>query len=201
MTDEAHQLRRRLRAMSAVNSQLRGQLEDTSRNIPEAAARRAQTARNWQFEPERVPFDSLSIIEGPTGASYLVEAGHRRRIKAGLLMPGLERLVGPHRAVSEKAIDRLPEGPPLEVLEAPSGPPFLVLAGQRVPLRGLPVPHPVSLDAVAGFPQGPELNVKPTLSNRAIVSLVRVRIAQRGGLVATTRTLARRARAEVRNRR
>lgn len=201
MTDEAHQLRRRLRAMAAVNSTLRGQIDDTSHNIPEASARRGRIARNWQFSTERVPLDSLEILEDPNGASYLVEAGERRRIKAGLLMPGLERVVGPRRVVSEKTIERLPEGPPLEVLEGLSGPPFLVLGGQRIPLRGLPVPHPVSPEAVDGLPQGPELNVKPTLSNRAIVQLIRVRVTQRGGVVATAKTLVRRASAELRERR
>lgn len=146
-------------------------------------------------------FDSLSIIESPAGAAYLVEAGHRRRIKAGRPMPGLERLVGPRRAVSTRPSTACPRAPPLQALEAPSGPPFLVLAGQRVPLRGLPVPTPSASTPSPGSPRDRELNVKPTLSNRAIVSLVRVRIAERGGVVATTRTLARRARAEVRDRR
>ena len=201
MTDDAAHLRRRLRAMAAVNSQLRGQLDDTSRNVPEHALRRSQVARNWRFETERVPLDSLQIIEDPSGAAYLVEAGHRRRIKAGLLLPPLERVVGPRRPVPARAVERLPEGPPLEVLEGPSGPPFLVLAGQRIPLRGLPVPHPVGIEVVATLPQGPELNVKPTLSNRALVSLIRVRVAQRGGVVATARGLLRRATAEIRSRR
>lgn len=206
MTDEAHQLRRRLRAMAAVNSQLRGQLDDRSRTIPVLATRRAQTARTWQFDTEHVPLASLDLVVSSAGPAYVIERGRRRRIKAGLLMPALERAIGTRRAMSAAAIDDLPEGPPVEVLEGPSGPPFLVLGGQRVPLRGLPVPYPVDIDTATGLPQGPVMSVKPTLSNRALIAMIRVRVVQRvaarGGAATAAlgvgRRAARAARAQVR---
>jgi Sulfotransferase family len=47
----------------------------------------------------------------------------------------------------------------VEVLEAAQGAPFLILGGQRLPIRGLPLPHPLAdIDAVA-FPEGDEIDV------------------------------------------
>ena len=51
------------------------------------------------------------------------------------------------------------EGPPVEILEARTGQPFVVIAGVRVPIRNLPLPHPVGASTLDGLPEGPPLDV------------------------------------------
>ena len=46
---------------------------------------------------------------------------------------------------------------PSDVL--PHRPPFLLVDGQRLPIRGLPLPHPVSTDLMLSFPEGPEVRI------------------------------------------
>ena len=45
------------------------------------------------------------------------------------------------------------------MLEAGTGPAFVVVGGRRLPLRSLPLPYLVSTDDMLLFPEGEELNV------------------------------------------
>jgi len=55
----------------------------------------------------------------------------------------------------------LVDGPPVEVLEGPDGPPFVVVGGQRLAVRGLPLPHPVGAEVRDSFPSGGEIDLRP----------------------------------------
>jgi hypothetical protein len=185
--DETERLRRHLRALSAVNRQLHAQLEsgtlravdpgrarddilagddDTGTRLSMLAIRRATTGSEWieQLQLLGGAFDPF-LARSPGRGGFLVEGPLRRPVKAGILFVALERVIGSARVVPDTEIDRFTEGPPVEVLEAASGPAFVIVAGRRLPIRGLPLPHPVTEEEMLRFPEGEELRVGS--SNRA----------------------------------
>jgi hypothetical protein len=181
LADETERLRRHLRALSAVNRQLHAQLEsgtfravDTGRARADILAgvddpgaklsmltiRRAATGSEWIEQLQLLggvsdPF----LVRSPSRGAFLVEGPLRRQVKAGMLFVALERVIGSARAMGDAEIDRFAEGPPVEVLEAASGPAFIIVAGRRLPIRGLPLPHPVTAEEMLRFPEGEELRV------------------------------------------
>jgi hypothetical protein len=58
-------------------------------------------------------------------------------------------------------------GVPVEVLEGPSGPAFVIVGGTRCSLRGLPLPHPVSAEEMQRFPEGEGLDLATANVSRA----------------------------------
>ena len=83
----------------------------------------------------------------------------RRTVKSGILFTALTRVLGEPREMTDVEIDRWSSGPPVEVLEAGTGPAFVVVGGRRLPLRGLPLPYLVSTADMLLFPEGEEINV------------------------------------------
>lgn len=158
-TAETERLRRQLRAMSAVTSQLHAQLR-AAQPVSQAKPRRAGQADAWIGELERVALPvQVEVLVTTDRKVWLREGSIRRSVKAGVLTIALERIFGPRRPVEQAELDGLTEGPPVEVFESPSGPMFIVVGGERLPLRGLPAPIPVSQEASGRFPEGPELDV------------------------------------------
>ena len=181
LADETERLRRHLRALSAVNRQLHAQLEsgtlravdpgraradilagvdDTGAKLSMLTIRRAATGSEWIEQLQLLggvsdPF----LARNPSRGAFLVEGPLRRQVKAGMLFVALEGVIGPARAVGDAEIERFAEGPPVEVLEAASGPAFVIVAGRRLPIRGLPLPHPVTAEEMLRFPEGEELRV------------------------------------------
>jgi hypothetical protein len=179
--DETERLRRHLRALSAVNRQLHAQLEsgsmravdtgrarddilagvdDTGTRLSMLAIRRAGTGSEWIEQLQLLgsaadPF----LARSPSRGAFLVEGPLRRRVKAGILFVALERVIGTARVMTDAELDRFTEGPPVELLEAASGPAFIIVAGRRLPIRGLPLPHPVTAEEMLRFPEGEELRV------------------------------------------
>ncbi len=179
--DETERLRRHLRALSSVNRQLHAQLEsgtlravdpgraradilggvdDTGFKPSMLTIRRAATGSEWIEQLQLLggvsdPF----LVRSPGRGAFLVEGPLRRQVKAAILLVALERVIGPARDMGDAEIDRFAEGPPVEVLEAASGPAFIIVAGRRLPIRGLPLPHPVTAEEMLQFPEGEELRV------------------------------------------
>ncbi len=223
---EVERLRRQVRAMGAVNRQLHAQLEGGmgaditaggggddllaagSRGYRSAGSRRASEAAAWVQQLERhtgggQPF----LVRGPNGSTYVVEGTFRREVRAGLLVPALERLLGEARPVGEGELGGWSESAPVEVLEGPKGSPFVIVGGKRWPVRGLPLPHPVSAELMQLFPEGVELNVAAsnvsrTQFERAVTGRYHVdrvkALLRRQGTVTGARTLARKAGDKVR---
>ena len=122
-------------------------------------------------------------------------------------------MLGRSHQVSNDEWSRWTDGVPVEVLEGAQGPPFVVVGGDRLPLRGLPLPYPVSADQMHLFPQGRELNIAEASVSRAQfqhavygryqIDRARSAIARRG-LVGATKAAAnrvsRRARRAIRGR-
>jgi hypothetical protein len=160
---EIERLRRQLRAMSAVTRQLYAQLE-ALRPTSQLKPRRHGLATEWVAELERTAHPApVELYVTTDGAVWLREGGTRRGVKSGLLAAALEHQLGPRRTIDRSELEQWVEGPPVEVLEAVTGPPFLVVGGQRLPVRGLPAPFPVPLEAVIRFPEGPELDLRRTI--------------------------------------
>jgi hypothetical protein len=216
VSEEDVRLRRQLRALAAVNRQLQAQLEGSGiravASPPGARAaapdlltgpvatggvtsvRRGSVGSAWLEQlAAATAGDTPFLARRPDGATFLIDGAYRRRIKAGLLTAALEERLGPRREATDEEFEQWPEGPPVEALEAPSGPPFIVIGGERVPLRGLPLTHPVSAEAAAPFRPGRELSLSPGgLARARLRSSVSVRrwaqrtqraTARRGGVV------------------
>jgi hypothetical protein len=199
---EAERMRRHLRALSAVNRQLHAQLESRSSRlgggatpdlllggdsadarIDALALRRAASGGEWLeqlqlFGGASDPF----LVRSPKRGAYLVEGPLRRQIKAGMLFVALAQIL-PLRNASESELDKWVEGPPVEVLEGRSGAAFVVVGARRLPLRGLPLPHPVTDDEMLAFPEGEELRIGYVSSpDRGRVGRARKVLRQQGPL-------------------
>jgi hypothetical protein len=188
MSEAEQRLQRHVRAMAAVNRQLQAQVDGSRTWTPSseqgeadlltsgatssggflAGARRAGAANAW-LEQLAIGVDGNKpfLVRLANGRTSLIEGGYRRDVKSGLLMAALERMLGRVHTVSDDEFDRWTDGVPVEVLEGPQGPPFLVVGGQRLPLRGLPVPYPITADQMLLFPMGPELNIAEANVSRA----------------------------------
>jgi hypothetical protein len=214
---ESDRLRRHLRALSAVNNQLHAQLESGLRRtgsgdllgdggdvrLSSLAIRRAGAGSQWIEQLQlygSVP-DPFLVRHAKRG-SFLVEGPIRRQVKAGMLYVALQGVVGAGRVVTDTELDRWKEGPPVEVLEAPSGAAFVVVAGRRLTLRGVPLPFPVTTEEMLRFPEGAELRIgaggSGSSSSRAGIARARG-LVRRDGVGATgTKVLKRGAAKAVR---
>ncbi len=194
--DDLARLRRQLRAMAAVNEHLRVQLDALRAAAPGAgrgavggaladappppprlrsAARRAEIAGEWvpalvADAPEHRSADPV-LVSRPDRALYLVEGTTRRRLTVTLLAPAIEQVYGERRPIDDDEFHQLTEGPPVEVLEGPTGAPFVVLGGRRLAVRGIGLPHGVDQTVVDALPEGPQLDVAAAVvPRRAMVA-------------------------------
>jgi hypothetical protein len=180
-SEDEKRLQRHLRALAAVNRQLRAQLDALEAEAAQrgpgllqqpaapppptgGASRRGRRASEWLSaadEPtaERPDRPRPFLATRPDGGLYLVDGGVRRRIRSGLLVPALEQLLGERVTAGDEDLAAWPEGPPVEVLEGPTGPPFVVVGGRRLALIGLPLPHGVDAAVVDRLPEGPALDL------------------------------------------
>jgi hypothetical protein len=151
-------LRRRVQAMAAANRRLASRLELAERH------RRAELGDEWIATLRAHPVDDdPRLVKADDGTIFLVEGGWRRAVKSGLIATALERLLGPHLPEDEgvegvEGLAALEEGPPVEVFEAAHGAPFVIVGGQRLGIRGLPLPHPLGTAALS-FDEGPGLDL------------------------------------------
>jgi hypothetical protein len=161
-TPDPQRLQRHLRALSAVNRQLQAQL-DSGR--PEsrwttARVRRGSVGSEWLRQLQRTGNPGRAVlVHAPARGVFLIEGMVRREVPSGMISNALSNLLGPVRAVTPEELDRYREGPPVAVLEAGLGRPFVVVAGKRLAIRGLPLPHPVQDEEMLAFPVGEELQV------------------------------------------
>jgi hypothetical protein len=190
MSAVEERLQRHVRAMGAMNRQLQAQLDSGGGTVWDASsahdgdllsttgsvtfgtsaagARRAATAGGW-LEQLAMGSDGAapSLVRRRNGRTFLVEGGYRREVRSGVIAAALEEKLGAAREVKDREFDRWTDGIPVEVLEGPQGPPFVVVGGRRLPLRGMPLPYPVSGDQMERFPKGPEVNVGAASVSRA----------------------------------
>ncbi len=180
--DEVARLRRQLRAMATLNEQLRAQIEagrdqsnprgldpllDASQLPPLGAApRRARRAQEWLAQPAGPDEGEAYLVSHLDDGVFLIDGGLRRHIRSALVVAGLEGLLGDRRPAGDDEFSAWPEGPPVELLEGPTGLPFLLVGGRRLPVAGLPLPHPVPAELADRLAEGPELAVVAALAGR-----------------------------------
>jgi hypothetical protein len=209
-TADVERLRRHLRAMSAVNRQLHAQLEGGTVRLAEGAGasqdeplgqgdgldggiasitvRRASVASAWLEQLQLQGGGKPSLVRTPKRGMFVLEGTLKRQIKSGLIFLALARVFGEPRQMRDSELERLEEGPPVEVLEGGTGPAFVVVGGRRWPIRGLPLPYLVSTREMLSVPEAEELNVAAALASPATrIKRVRSVVASeglgRGGLV------------------
>jgi hypothetical protein len=163
---EVGRLRRQLRAQSAVNRQLYAQLDGGGVGIASRRGagttvnlRRVAEGGSWLEQLQMHGGGQPFLVQTPTRRLYVIDGDLRRQVKAGMLFAALTRVLGAPRELSDHDLERWSPGPPVEVLEADSGPAFVVVGGRRLPLRGLPLPYLVSSEDMLLFPEGEELNI------------------------------------------
>jgi hypothetical protein len=209
-TPEAERLRRHLRAVSAVNRQLHAQLEGGTVRLAEGAGasqddplgtpegldsglasitvRRAGVASAWLEQLQLQGGGKPSLVRTPKRGMFVVEGTLRRQIKSGLIFLALARVFGEPQPMRDSELDRLEEGPPVEILEGGTGPAFVVVGGRRWPIRGLPLPYLVSTREMLSVPEAEELNVAAAFASPSTrIKRVRAVVAReglgRGGLI------------------
>jgi len=190
--NESERLRRHLRALSAVNQQLHAQLESGTLSI-----RRPTVGSQWIEQLQLLGSVSEPyLVHHPKHGNFLIEQPLRRLVKAGMIYVALEGVLGAGREVGDAELDGFTEGPPVEVLEANFGPAFIVVAGRRLTIRGLPLPYSVTAEEMMRFPEGEELRVGGaggggSRTTRGGVTRARALVRKEGPVKGTTAVLKR----------
>jgi hypothetical protein len=202
-SEHVQRLQRQLRAMSAVNRQLHAQLEGGAVRLPGTTAaggrgaltvRRATEGSVWLEHLHLHGSTDPTLVRTPTKGSFVVEGTMRRTVKSGIVFNALMRVLGEPREMTDAEIERWSTGPPVEVLEAGTGPAFVVVGGRRLPLRGLPLPYLVATADMLLFPEGEEINVAASARAAPKGRVARARaVIDREGAVKGSAQLAKQA--------
>jgi hypothetical protein len=159
---ETERLRRQVRAMGAVNRQLHAQIEGgfvgdmapassdegdlltpAGRGFRSGGSRRASEASAWIQQLERHAGGGQPVlVRASNGKTFVIEGEYRREVRAGLLVPALERLLGEARPVDDAQLASWSESAPVEVLEGPKGPPFVIVGGKSGKVSSSTSPRP-----------------------------------------------------------
>ena len=108
------------------------------------------------------------LVRLANGKPFLIEGGYRREVRSGLLVADARaRCSARAHTVSDRRGETLDRRRAGRGARGPQGPPFVVVGGKRLPLRGLPLPYPVSRDQMQLFPPGRNLNVAEANVSRA----------------------------------
>lgn len=187
MTDEAEvdRLRRELRALAAVNRQLRAQLDGSSQRAiaPRESRTTGGPARARDPEghggfrssvtgggPGAVTVEEVEVVRAPSGVVHLREGGTVRRIGSNVVAAALEEVFGLRRPATAEELGRYSPGPTIEVYVSEAGRPFLAVAGRRLPLEGLPVLRDAPPTLEAALDPGPTVNVGKAVVSRKLYS-------------------------------
>lgn len=173
--DQIQRLQREVLALAAVNRQLQADLE--GRGLRAVAAPRDRLATPAPVGPPVSaglgPFRSvITQVRGGTGdpgepvtvvesagTTYLLEGRSARPVASSVIAAMLEELLGPKQSVTADDLARYADGEPVAVLQGPTGPPFLALAGRRISVRGWPTIQKVADEVVDELDDGGELNL------------------------------------------
>jgi hypothetical protein len=207
-TQELERNRRQMRAMAAVNRQLHSQLEGGTMRVARGAgaseddllgtrasagwtanARRPAPAA-WLDQLELQGGNDARLVRVPKRGVFVLEGTLRRQVKAGMLTIALARYLGEPSDIRSAELDRFEDGPPVEVIEGASGPPFVIVGGRRWPIRGLPLPFHITNEGMHRFPEARELNIAAVISTSATRAKRARAVLQREGLVRGTALLA-----------
>lgn len=208
-TQASDRTRRQMRALAAVNRQLHSQLEGGTMRVGRGAGADEDDLLGMRASvgglsaPARRPapaawLDHLGLqggndprlVRAAKRGVFVVEGRLRRPVKAGMLTIALARFLGEPRDIRADEIDRFEEGPPVEVMEGASGPPFVIVGGRRWPIRGLPLPFQITNEEMHRFPEARELNIAAVISTSETRAKRARAVVHREGLVRGTGMLA-----------
>ena len=148
------------RVASKVERRLRGALGTPPRPRRRPAASSGGPVGEWLDDLVAAPSSApVSLARLDEDTMFLLEGTQKRPISRMLVGALLEADLGPARPITESELDEYDEGPPVEVLAAPTGFPFVVMGGRRRPIRGYPVPLVIDEDDADRFEQGEPLRV------------------------------------------
>ena len=190
--------------MAAVNRQLYASMEESpgSRRQP----RRSAPGAAWVEDLLAMGQCDAYLVRAPSGSVFVIEADRRRPVTSGILAAGLEQIVGPPRDVSDDELAEWNEGVPVNLLEAATGVPFVVIGGTRHDATGVPLPFPVDNLQASEFPEGDPVNVAAANISRrrfeeALTGLFQLNQARNTlvskGPMGTMRAIGRRVRARA----
>lgn len=180
--EEIERLRRELRAVAAVNRQLRSELDgSTQRAIapPDGRAPSTQATRDPEgagaFKsaitgggPASSGVDRIEVVQDPAGTVHLVEGSNVHRIGSNVIAAALEEVFGFRRPVTTDELSRYVPAPTIEVYCNEAGRTFVVVAGRRLPVEGLPVVRDAPPGLEATLDAGPKLNVNHSIVARSL---------------------------------
>jgi len=125
--------------------------------------------------PDRPP----ELVDSADGAAHVRDGDVYRRVASGMLLAALEPRYGPRRPATDDELAAWTPGPPVELLEGPKGLPFVVIGSVRIPVRNLPLTHPVRASALDGLPEGPPLDMaEPQRTALAALKAAQAQAAQ-----------------------
>ena len=175
MNEEVEGLRRHLRALALVNRRLHAQVADLQPSKAQVKERAASVplapivldpgARSAAHHGTDLPTMTTTSGSQPhltrrsDGLVFLVDSDGRRKVKSGLLAAALEMELGPMELEGESGYGRAGDALPLEILVGPTCPPYVIVGGLRMTLRGLPVPRAVDAAEEARYPEGKTLDL------------------------------------------
>ena len=162
------------------------------------AVQRAREAQGWiQEVPKSASERPPLLVVDRSGHVFVVERSRRRHVE---LLGAGRRARGALRPApspsTRTASTRWKEGAPVEVLEGRRGAPVIVVGGERLPVRGLPVPYPVRQGVIDRLPEGEAIDLGKALVGRRQYDEVQKRAADLAEL-ASPAGLARRVRRTV----
>lgn len=156
MTTEQERLRREMRAMAAVNRQLQALREEP---VGVRKSRRNGVGIEWTEELLALGECDARLARSTSGAVFVIEGDRKRAIRSGILAAALEPLLGTPTDVSDTELEGMTDSAPVELLEASSGIPFVIVGGRRYGATGVPLTYPVGDLQASEFPEADELNV------------------------------------------
>jgi len=138
--------------------------------------RRPARANGWlgSLHPRPATADAgptPRLVRAPSGRVFLIEGDTKRAVRSGMLLHILENEFTDVIEGQSAQLEAMPTGAPVELLEGPEGRPFLVIAGQRRAVRGMPLPYPTGSSQMLRFPKGPAIDVgRATVARRRFVA-------------------------------
>lgn len=184
--DQIERLQREVLALAAVNRQLQADLE--GRGLLAVAAPRDRLATPPPTGPPTSaglgafrsvitqvqggtgdPDEPVRVVEAG-GATYLLEGRSARPVPSSIIAAMLEELLGPKQTVTADQLANYADGDPLTVLQGPTGPPFLAMAGRRTAVRGWPTIQKVAAEIADDLDDGGELNVAAVVARTRAAS-------------------------------
>lgn len=170
MTSELDRVRRELRAVTAMNQQIRAERDEP---VAVRRERRGGAGGEWLEQLAALGSSEPVLMRADDGAIFVAEGSIRRAVKSGLMAAALEDLLGEPTPISRTDADTYREGVAVELFEAAVGPPFVVLGGTRHNVHGFQLPYPVDNRWASEFTEGDQIDVaKANVSRRRLEKAV-----------------------------